>query len=118
MADIAELMQIHLMGVFGERDGARRRERIAEFYAPDLVMHDPEGAITGVEALDAKAQELLDQAPDFVFSPAGPVEVVHDLGHLPWSFGPAGAPPVVRGRDIALVRDGRIAVAYTILLAE
>jgi hypothetical protein len=43
---------------------------------------------------------------------------VRDLGCLEWGFGPAGAPPVVRGMDIALVRDGLVASLYTLLRTD
>lgn len=74
--------------------------------------------MTGREALDAKAQRLLDRAPGFVFSPAGPIYVNHDLGYLRWNLGPQGDPPAVRGIDIALVADGQIISVYTFLLSE
>jgi hypothetical protein len=118
MADIADLMRANLLEVFNERDAERRRSAIAGTYAPDIRFSDPEETVTGHDALDAKAQRLLDEAPGFVFSPAGPVQVNHDLGYLAWNFGPDGAPPVVRGVDIALVEDGRIARIYTLLLAD
>lgn len=118
MADIEELMRANLLEVFGERDGERRRAAIARTYTDDVRFLDPDEVVTGPDALDAKAQRLLDEAPGFVFRPAGAVHVVHDLGHLPWEFGPEGQPPVVRGVDVALVRDGRIASVYTFLLTD
>ncbi|HEX4253606.1 MAG TPA: nuclear transport factor 2 family protein [Streptosporangiaceae bacterium] len=116
MATIEQLMQANLMDVFNQRDGERRRAVISRTYAPDVQFSDPDEAVQGHEALDAKAQKLLDNAPGFVFSPAGPVQVNHDLGYLAWNFGPEGQPPVVRGVDIALVTDGLITRLYTLLL--
>ncbi|WP_410671809.1 nuclear transport factor 2 family protein [Amycolatopsis sp. cmx-4-68] len=118
MTTVAELMEANLLGVFNERDDERRAKAIAETYAPDVTFADPEGVVTGHEDLNAKAKGLLEQSPGFVFAPAGPVLVNHDLGHLAWAFGPAGAPPVVRGIDIALVEDGRIRKLYTMLLPD
>jgi len=112
-------MRANLLEVFGERDGERRRAAIARLHRPDVVFHDPGGPVAGHDALHAKVQSILDDAPpEFAFSAAGPVRVNDDLGYLPWNFGPAGAPPVVRGVDIALVRDGLIADLYTLLLAD
>jgi hypothetical protein len=116
LASIDELMHANLLEVFGERDPVRRKTAIARTYAPDVVFSDPEGTVTGHDALDAKAQGLLDEAPDLVFTPSGSVHAVDDLGHLAWEFGPAGGAPVVRGADIALVRDGVIVRLYTMLL--
>jgi hypothetical protein len=118
MATIPDLMQANLLGVFNERDPARRREVIAATYAEDVVFTDPEGAVQGRDALDAKAQGLLDASPDFVFTPAGPVRVAGDLGHLAWNLGPEGEAPVVRGVDVALVEDERITRLYTLLLTD
>ena len=53
-----------------------------------------------------------------MFSPAGAILVNHDLGYLAWNLGPDGHPPVVRGIDIALVENGRIARLYTLLTDE
>ena len=51
-------------------------------------------AFAGVAAaLAAKAQQILDSSPGFVFSAAGPVRVNHDLGYLAWHFGPRGSRP-------------------------
>jgi len=118
VATVEELMRSNLLEVFGERDAARRAAAIERTYVPDVTFADPEGTVVGRAALDAKAQRLLDDSPGFVFSPGGPVSVVQDLGHLAWGFGPAGQEPVVRGADVALVRDGLITAVYTMLLTE
>jgi hypothetical protein len=118
MAEIADLMRANLLEVFGERDPERRKAAIARTHHPDVTFTDPEEAVIGREAIEAKAQRILDGAPDFVFAPDGPVRVAGELGYLAWGFGPEGAPPAVRGMDIALVRDGLIARIYTLLLTD
>lgn len=118
MATIPELMQANLLEVFNERDAERRRAAVARTYAADVEFSDPEGSVTGHAAVEAKAQELLDRSPGFVFTPDGPVRVARDLGYLAWRFGPEGEPPVVRGVDVALVKDGLIARLYTLLLTD
>lgn len=116
-AEIEALMRANLIEVFGERDRAKRRAAIARIYTDDVVFLDPDEVTTGHSALDAKAERILEDAPGFVFAEDGPVYVNHDLGFLAWSFGPAGAPPVVRGFDTCFVEDGRIAKVYTVLTA-
>jgi hypothetical protein len=118
MATIEELMRATLFEVFNERDPARRREAIARTYDPEVRFSDPDEVVVGRDALDAKAQGILDEAPGFVFSHAGPTYVNQDLGYQAWNFGPEGQPPVVRGTDIALVRDGLIVSLYTLLLTD
>ena len=118
MAEIAELMRANLLDVFGERDPERRRAAIARTYHPDVVFSVGDDKSIGHEALDAAVKDILDGAPDFAFSPDGDILVNDDLGYLAWKLGPEGAPPVVRGLDIALVRDGLIVRLYTFLLTE
>ncbi|ADB30232.1 conserved hypothetical protein [Kribbella flavida DSM 17836] len=116
MADtMAQLMKSSSNLVFGERDAAARRVVMDRIFSEDVTFADAEGVLIGRDALHAKAQQLLDGAPGFVFTEAGPVYQAQDLGCLAWNFGPAGQPPVVSGMDIAIVRDGRIASLHTVL---
>jgi SnoaL-like domain len=112
---IAALAHRNLLDVFGQRDPQARATAIRDVYAEDVVFADPEEVVVGREALNAKAQRLLDQAPDFVFTPVGDVRIVQDLAYLAWQLGPAGAPPAVSGADVSLVKDGRITHLWTIL---
>lgn len=118
MPDVAALMHANLFEVFNERDPQLRRAAAARTYTEGVVFADPDEVVTGRDALDAKAGGLLAASPGFVFSAAGPVMVNHDLGHLAWQLGPAGASPVVRGLDIALVADGLISHLYTFVLTD
>jgi hypothetical protein len=118
MPATADLMHANLLEVFGERDPQRRRAAIDRIYTPDVRFSDPEEVVVGRDAIHAKAQKLLDDAPGFVFAPEGSLHVVQDLGYQAWGFGPEGAEPVVRGVDVALVRDGLIASLYTLLLQD
>jgi hypothetical protein len=109
------LMVRNLLEVFGQRDSARREVAIAEIYAVDCTFFEAEERIVGRDALNAKVERLLLEAPGFVFRAAGPAQVNHDLGRLPWHFGPTGAPPAVTGMDVAVFEHGRIRALYTFL---
>ena len=78
-------------------------------YIEDVIWSDPEGTIHGHEALNHRAQELLDGMPAFVFTAAGPIHVLRDLGHLAFNLGVPERPPAISGYDVGQVRDGRIA---------
>ena len=117
-ARISELMLENLFAVFNVRDPERRREAIARNYTEDVTWTDPDGTSQGREALDERAQKLLDRLPGFVFSVAGPVHVSGDLGLLAFHMGVPEQPPAVSGIDVAVVRDGRIAVLHTLLTAQ
>jgi hypothetical protein len=114
----SELMLANLFAVFNERDPKRRLRAITRNYTEDVIWSDPDGTTHGHEAMNEQAQKLLDRMPDFVFSAAGPVHVSRDLGLLSFNLGVPKQPPAVSGVDVALVRDGRIAVLHTLLTAQ
>ena len=116
-ARIRELMLVNLFAVFNERDQERRLKAIADNYTEDVIWTDPDGTTHGHEAMNERAQNLLDRNPDFVFTAAGQIHVSRDLGHLAFNVGVPEQPPAISGYDVALVRDGRIAVLYTLLSA-
>jgi hypothetical protein len=116
-ARIRELMLVNLFAVFNERDAERRLKAIAANYTEDVIWSDPEATTHGHEAMNERAQKLLDGMPDFVFTAAGPIQVTRDLGHLAFNLGVPEQPPAVSGYDVAHVRDGRIAVLYTLVAA-
>ena len=117
-ARIRELMLANLFAVFGERNLERRSKAIAANYTDDVIWTEPDRTTQGREALNERAQNLIDRSPDFVFSAGGPVHVSRDLGLLAFNLGVPEQPPTVSGIDVALVRDGRIAVLHTILTAK
>jgi hypothetical protein len=112
---IRELMLANLFAVFSEPDVARRWDVISRNYTEDVIWTDPEGTTKGRDAFGEGAQKFLDSTPDFVFTAAGPVIVCRDLGYLAFNLGVPQQPPSVSGHDVALVRDGRIALLYTLV---
>src|SRR6476469_1955147 len=112
---ISELMLANLFAVFNVRDPKVRLEAIARNYTEDVIWSDPDGTTQGHEEMNEQAQKLLDRMADVVFSAAGPVHVSRDLGLLAFNLGVPEQPPAVSGIDVAVVRDGRIAVLHTIL---
>jgi hypothetical protein len=87
--------------VFNERDPERRVRAIAANCTEDVICSDPLRTFRGHEALNKRARQLLDNMPDFVFTAAGPVQVLRDLGHLPFNQGVPEQPPAVSGYDVA-----------------
>ena len=110
---LGPLMERNLLEVFGQRDSTRRAAVIAELYTADCTFFEADEQVAGREALNAKVGSILKDAPGFVFRAVGPAQVNHDLGRLRWQFGPAGAPPVVTGTDIAVFEHERIRALYT-----
>ena len=111
---LGQLMERNVFEVFGERDPGRRARTIAELYAEDCAFYDADGEGVGQGAISDQVGRILDQSPPgFAFRLVGPAEVIHDLGRLRWETGPAGAPPVLSGMDVALFANGKIQTLYT-----
>jgi hypothetical protein len=111
----AELLDRNLQEVFGENDAARRRAAIEEFYTDDCVVHVPDGAFVGHDAVDKFAGELRATHPHFVYTPHGEPQALHDAGILAWGSGPKGEPPEYTGLDVIVVRENKIAALYVFL---
>ena len=59
MPEVTELLHSNLYEVFGERDPERRWAAIGRTYTEDVTFTDPDGEVTGWQALNDRAQELL-----------------------------------------------------------
>jgi len=112
---IIELLYRNLQEVFGESDAARRRAAIDEFYTDDCVLYVQPGVFVGRNALDKFAGDLRATHPNFVYTPHGEAQAVHNAGILAWGSGPKGEAPEYTGLDVIIVRDGRIAALYVFL---
>jgi len=109
---IQELPCRDLQDVFSEGDAARRRAAIEELYVGDCVLYAPPAC---PEALDKFAGDLRATHPDFVYTPYGEAQALHNAGRLAWGSGPRGVLPNYTGLDVVIVRDGKIAVLYVFL---
>ena len=118
MSELAALMSANLRDVFGQRDEAARRAAMAQIFADDIRFADHNGVVVGFEGVNAAIQALQDSTPGFVFSEAGPVHEVQDLGTVAWNYGPPDAAPVVSGTDVVLVAEGRIASLWVYLTSS
>ena len=115
MPEASELLHANLHEVFAQRNPDLRRAAVERTYAEDVRFIEPQGEVVGLQALNDRAQELLDDAPaDFVFEEDGPRYFGNDTAALAWRLGPPGS-AVVRGIDILTVRDGRVIVLRTLL---
>jgi len=111
---ILSLLRTNLLSVFNERSAPARQAAIAQAYHPSISWFESDGAIlTGHEALDKRASELLASSPGFVFTPDGEGVVVQNLGMLNWNFGPEGKEDLVKGVDFIVVEGGVVKVMWT-----
>ena len=112
---IRDLLHRNLQEVFGEADPDRRRRALAELWTEDAVLYAPPGAVVGQAAIDAFAGDLRATHPQFVYTPSGAPQALHNAGRLAWGSGLPGQPPAYTGSDVIIVRDGRIAALYVFL---
>src|ERR1700745_2509881 len=108
MPDADELLYMN-REVFSERDPEKRQAAIERIYAEDVRFIDPAGEVVGRQALNDRAQKILDDAPSFVLEEDGLAYVGPDTAAQPWRFGPPGS-PVVRGITILTVVDGSVTI--------
>lgn len=114
--DYDRLMKANVERVFSERDPDRRRQVIADIYAPGAVLYEPGHVAEGHAGIDAAVQALLDNLPpDFVFSVEGQVVGHHGVGRLRWRAGPPGGPVAVTGTDVARFEAGLIQTLHVFL---
>ena len=111
-----QLLNANLVRVFGERNPERRRAAIAEIYARDAVLYEPDAMATGHDAINEAVEELLASLPaGFAFIANGPAVGHHGIARLRWSSAPVNGPVAVTGTDVAHIADGRIQSLYVLL---
>ena len=111
-----DLMQANLARVFGERDASRRINAIAQLYADDAILNEPDAAATGHAAISQAVETLLSSLPpNFVFTAIGPAVGHHGVGRLRWQAGPPNGPVAVTGTDVARFEGGRIQTLHVFL---
>jgi hypothetical protein len=114
MPDSDELLSMN-REVFSERDPEKRRAAIERTYTEDVRFVDPDAEVVGRQALNDRAQKILDDAPaSFVLEADGLAYVSPDTAAQAWRFGPPGS-PVVRGIDILTVSDGLVSIVRTLI---
>ena len=114
--DYDALMQANLARVFSERDASRRTKAIAQLYADDAILYEPDASATGHAAINQAVKSLLASLPpNFVFSAIGPAVGHHGVGRLRWQSGPPNGPVAVTGTDVARVEGGRIQTLHVFL---
>jgi hypothetical protein len=112
---ITELLYRNLQEVFGEGDPARRHAAIEDFYTDDCALYVPDGILVGHDALDKFAGELRATHLNFVYTPHGEPQALHNAGILAWGSGPKGEPPEYTGLDVVVVRESKIAALHVFL---
>jgi hypothetical protein len=108
------LLERNLNLVFNERDTLRRQQAIQSLFSEHAVFYEGAEQFQGWAAIAARFDEILSPTPpEFTFTRVKPGGRIQDLEQLLWQLGPAHAPPVASGLDVAIIEDGRIKILYT-----
>src|SRR5260370_22538479 len=100
----------------GARHATRRLKAIAQLYAPDATLYEPDALATGHAAISQAVAGLLSSLPpNFAFTAIGPAVGHHGVGRLRWQAGPPNGPVAVTGTDVARFEAGRIQALHVFL---
>ncbi|MBN9734983.1 MULTISPECIES: nuclear transport factor 2 family protein [unclassified Pseudonocardia] len=111
---IGTLVDAHLDAWNGPA-GPVRDAAVAEIYAPDVLVGEPDAARTGHAGMSEAIDALHAQVPGTAITRSGPVQRAQDLVTYTWVLGAEGRAPVASGRDVLLVRGGRITSLYVLI---
>jgi SnoaL-like domain len=113
-SEALDLLRRNLLGVFGERDDAKRWNTICEIYTEDAHFVDHNGAFRGRDEINRAAQSLQQRFPQNVFREIR-AQSIGKAGRIEWSFGAPTQASGVRGVDVAAFEGDRICAMYTFL---
>ncbi|WP_158227992.1 nuclear transport factor 2 family protein [Pseudonocardia sp. MH-G8] len=114
MNSVESVITAHLNAWNGPA-GSDRDELIAEFYASDVFVGEPGAAYKGHVGMSEAITALQAQLPGAVISRSGPVQTAQDLVTYSWTLGVEGRAPSASGRDVLVVRDGKITSLYVLI---
>jgi len=113
--EIASLLRALVLDVFDEHDPNKRAAAIERVFKADCEFSDPYGAYRGHAEIEQVVRNLHAKFRGFRFHLTSEPQVIVDGGRVTWSSGPPETPATLRGTDVALVRDGRVAVLLTFM---
>lgn len=114
MADIDAIVTTHL-DTWNSPAGPERLRAIASVYSPDVIVGEPQRALTGHEGMEQAIADLQSQLPGTELRRSGPIQVAQDLVTYPWTLGTPDGPAVASGRDVLFLRDQDVAALYVVI---
>jgi SnoaL-like domain len=112
---IASLLRALVLDVFDEHDPDKRAAAIERVFTADCEFSDPYGAYRGYAQIEQVVLNLHANFRGFRFHLTSEPQAIVNGGRITWSSGPPEAPATLRGTDVAMMRDGRIAVLLTFM---
>lgn len=97
------------LALWNERDGAARRTRVEQLFAPGATYADPMMKGSGIDGIDSMIGAAQQQFPGHRFTLHGNPDGHGDVVRFSWALGVDGAAPVAHGTDVAYVdTQGRL----------
>ena len=114
MEAIESIVTAHL-DTWNSPAGPERVQAIASVYAPDVVIGEPQGTLTGHEGMEQAIAALQSQLPGTELSRSGPIQVAQDLVTYAWTLGSPDGPRVASGRDVLFLRGQDVVGLYVVV---
>jgi hypothetical protein len=95
--------------------GPARQESIAQVYTADVFVGDPETGLTGHAGMEQAIAATQAQLSGMAITRSGPLQEAQDLVTYPWSVGAEGGSTVASGRDVLIIRDGKVSSLYALI---
>jgi hypothetical protein len=95
--------------------GQARQESIAKVYTADVFVGDPDTRLTGHAGMDQAITATQALLGGMAITRSGPLQQAQDLVTYPWTVGAEGAPTVASGRDVLIIRDGKVSSVYAVI---
>ncbi len=110
MIDTLDIMKIadDYIALWNERDGARRRSRLASNWTEDARYVDPLMQGAGAEGIDALIAGVQQRFPEFSFTLIGKPDGHGAYLRFSWCLGPQGSDGPIKGTDFVVTESGRI----------
>lgn len=113
-ADADHLVRTHLEA-WNAPAGPAREAAVAAAYADDVLVGEPGGTDRGHAGMQRAISALQAQAPGATITRRGPIPGAQGMVTYAWDLGPSPDATVATGRDVLLLRAGRIASLYVVV---
>ncbi len=118
MPATAQLLESSLLLIWNDRNADTRLVAMQHVYTPDMHFYESNTgeAIIGQRAINELITKLQADWPvEFLFTLNQPAQVNHNTQIASWQLGPAGAPPIATGMDVAITEGELIQSLYLFL---
>jgi hypothetical protein len=111
---VESIVAAHLE-VWNAPAGPAREKAIAQVYTADVVANEPGERLSGHAGVEQAVAALQAQLAGMAITRSGPLQEVQDLVTYPFTIGAEGGPTIVSGRDVLIIRDGKVSSLFVLI---